>query len=173
MNKYVAVVHKDDDSSYGVHFPDLIGCFGAGETEDEALDSARISLRMYAEDAIERGQALPRARSIRELRNDKDVRASIEEGGFLILIPLLFSDKKRRVNVTLEPSLIAAIDEAARISGTSRSDYLAHAAWRAVKDETGAVQVAAKGPRRGRSRMAAANPRRARRRRMDVPAPGG
>ena len=106
MNKYVAVVHKDDDSSYGVHFPDLIGCFGAGETEDEALDSARISLRMYAEDAIERGQALPRARSIRELRNDKDVRASIEEGGFLILIPLLFSDKKRRVNVTLEPSRI-------------------------------------------------------------------
>ena len=65
-------------------------------------------------------------------------------------VPLLLGDKKRRVNVTLEPSLIAAIDEAARVSGTSRSDYLAHAAWRAIEQETGAVKVSAKAPRSAR-----------------------
>lgn len=90
MNKYAAVLHKDRESAYGVHFPDLIGCFGAGETEDEALESARVSLRIYAEDLIESGQALPRARTIKELRGDKDVRASMEEGGVLVLVPLLF-----------------------------------------------------------------------------------
>jgi predicted RNase H-like HicB family nuclease len=154
MHKYAAVIHKDEDSAYGVYFPDLIGCFGAGDTEDEALDNARISLRIYADDLIESGEALPRARSIHELRADKDVCASLGEGGFLVLVPLLFSDKKRRVNVTLEPSLIAAIDEAARLSGTSRSDYLAHAAWRAVKEETGAVKVTIKASKKGPRRRA-------------------
>jgi predicted RNase H-like HicB family nuclease len=155
MNKYAAVLHKDPDSAYGVHFPDLLGCFGAGETEDEAVDSARVSLRIYAEDLIESGQALPRPRTIHELLSDREVRASLEEGGILLLVSLLLGDKKRRVNVTLEPSLIAAIDEAARVSGTSRSDYLAHAAWRAIEDETGAVRVTAKARRSSRkSRVA-------------------
>lgn len=144
MERYAALIHKDEDTAYGVYFPDLIGCFGAGETEDEALDNARVSLRMYVEDLIESGQSLPRSRTVQELRTDRDVRQSIEEGGFFVLVPLLFSDKKRRVNVTLEPSLIAAIDEVARVSGTSRSDYLAHAAWRAVEEETGAVKVGTK-----------------------------
>jgi predicted RNase H-like HicB family nuclease len=154
MQKYAAVIHKDEDSAYGVYFPDLFGCFGAGDTEDEALENARISLRIYAEDLIESGEPLARARTIHELRADRDVRDSIDEGGFFVLVPLLFSDKKRRVNVTLEPSLIAAIDEAARIAGTSRSDYLAHAAWRAVEAETGAVKVAGK-PSEGRKRRRA------------------
>ena len=148
MDKYAAIIHKDGDSAYGVHFPDLIGCFGAGDTEDEALDNARISLRMYAEDLIESGEALPRARTMHELRADKDVCNSLSEGGFLVLVPLLFSDKKRRVNVTLEPSLIAAIDEVARLAGTTRSDYLAHAAWRALEEEAGAVKAMAKAPRK-------------------------
>ena len=150
MNKYAAVLHKDRDSAHGVYFPDLVGCFGAGETEDEALESARVSLRIYVEDLIESGQALPRARTIHELRGDKDVRASMDEGGVLVLVPLLFGDKKRRVNVTLEPSLIAAIDDAARVTGTSRSDYLAYAAWRAIERETGAVKVAPKVRKSGR-----------------------
>ena len=150
MNKYAAVLHKDHDSAYGVYFPDLVGCFGAGEIEDEALESARISLRIYVEDLVESGQAAPRARTIHELLSDGEVRDSMAEGGVLILVPLLLGDKKRRVNVTLEPSLIAAIDEAARVSGTSRSDYLAHAAWRAIEQETGAVKVSAKAPRSAR-----------------------
>jgi predicted RNase H-like HicB family nuclease len=168
MDKYAAVIHKDEDSAYGVYFPDAVGCFAAGETEDEALDNARVSLRIYAEDLIESGQALPRPRTIHELRTDKDVRAAIDEGGFVVLVPLLFSDKKRRVNVTLEPTLIAAIDEVARISGTSRSDYLAHAAWRAIEEETGAVKVAAKAPRRNSRKERAAT--RASRSRLHAPA---
>ena len=29
MNTYLALIHKDDDSAYGVSFPDLPGCFSA------------------------------------------------------------------------------------------------------------------------------------------------
>ena len=145
MDKYVAVVHKDDDSAYGAYFPDLVGCFAAGDTEDDALDNLRISLRIYAEDLAEEGMKMPRARSLHELLKDAETKSAIaKDGGVLVLVPLLVANKKRRVNVTLEPSLIAAVDEAARIAGTNRSEYLASAAWRRVKQETGAVEVRAK-----------------------------
>ena len=29
---YIALVHKDTDTSYGVSFPDLPGCISAGDT---------------------------------------------------------------------------------------------------------------------------------------------
>jgi predicted RNase H-like HicB family nuclease len=142
MDKYIAVVHKDDDSSFGAYFPDLRGCFAAGDSEDEALANLQISLRMYAEDFLEAGNQLPAPRSLKAIFADEEVKADLADGnGVLVFVPLLFSDAKRRVNVMLEPSLIAAVDEAARISGTNRSDYLAKAAWREVKESTGAVRV--------------------------------
>lgn len=33
---YVALIHKDPDSAYGVSFPDLHSCCSAGDTLDEA-----------------------------------------------------------------------------------------------------------------------------------------
>jgi predicted RNase H-like HicB family nuclease len=148
MDKYVAVLHKDDDSAYGAYFPDLIGCFAAGDTEDEALENLRISLRIYAEDFAEDGKKLPHARSIHELLKDTDVRHSVAKAaGIMVFVPLLVGNKKRRVNVTLEPSLIAAVDEAAKFAGTNRSDYLASADWRKVEHEIGAVKVSAKAKR--------------------------
>ncbi len=148
MDKYVAVLHKDEASAYGAYFPDLVGCFAAGDTEDEALENLRVSLRIYAEDLAEEGRKMPPARSLHELLKDRPVKADIAKGGgLLVLVPLLVANKKRRVNITLEPSLIAAVDEAARIAGTNRSDYLASAAWRLVKQETGAVRMRP-GPRK-------------------------
>jgi predicted RNase H-like HicB family nuclease len=153
MDTYVAVVHKDDDSAYGAYFPDLVGCFAAGDTEDEALYNLRISLRIYAEDFAEDGKKMPRARSLHEMLKDTDVRGDLVDNcGVMVLVPLLVGNKKRRVNVTLEPSLIAAVDEAAKISGTNRSDYLATAAWRQVKTETGAVRVRGKANKGGSSK---------------------
>jgi len=143
--KYVAVIHKDDDSAYGAYFPDLPGCFAAGDTEDEALENLRVSLRMYADDLAEDGKKLPQPKTVRQTVADPEVKEAIWDGyGFIVLIPLLYASKKRRVNVSLDPSLIAAVDEAARISGTSRSDFLASVAWREVEAVTGAVKVTAK-----------------------------
>jgi predicted RNase H-like HicB family nuclease len=158
--KYVAVIHKDDDSAYGAYFPDLPGCFAAGDTEDEALENLRISLRLYADDMAEDGNTLPAARTVREVVADTEVKQSIWDGcGFIVLVPLLHATKKRRVNVSLDPSLIEAVDEAARISGTNRSDFLANVAWREVEAATGAVRVAKKKtqtlPARSRARKAA------------------
>ena len=34
--QYIALIHKEDASDYGVSFPDLPGCVTAGATLDEA-----------------------------------------------------------------------------------------------------------------------------------------
>lgn len=142
MSGYYAIVHKDEDSAYGVFFPGLPGCYAAGDTQDEALENARISLRIYVEDLVEEGKPLPKERALEDLTSDVDVKEALADGnGYVVAIPLLFADKKRRVNVTLEPSLIAAIDHAAEIAGTSRSDYMATAARRELENSVGAVSV--------------------------------
>jgi predicted RNase H-like HicB family nuclease len=40
MPHYIALVHKDSDSCYGVSFPDVPGVFTAGDTIDEAMRNA-------------------------------------------------------------------------------------------------------------------------------------
>ena len=40
MPNYIAVVHKEPASDYGVSFPDFPGCITAGKTIDEAKDLA-------------------------------------------------------------------------------------------------------------------------------------
>jgi hypothetical protein len=37
MRNYAGVIHKDKDTAYGVHFPDLVGCFAGGDTEEEGV----------------------------------------------------------------------------------------------------------------------------------------
>ena len=39
--RFPIVIHKDAGSAYGVTVPDLPGCFSAGDTLEEAIESAR------------------------------------------------------------------------------------------------------------------------------------
>ncbi len=36
MRHYIALIHKDPDTEYGVSFPDFPGCISAGSSLDEA-----------------------------------------------------------------------------------------------------------------------------------------
>ena len=44
MRPYIALIHKDANSDYGVSFPDLAGCITAGVTLDEARGMASEAL---------------------------------------------------------------------------------------------------------------------------------
>ena len=37
MRHYIALIHKDEDSDFGVSFPDFPGCITAGSSVQEAL----------------------------------------------------------------------------------------------------------------------------------------
>jgi antitoxin HicB len=71
MPHYIALIHKDVDSCYGVSFPDVPGVFSAGDTIDEAIAKAAEVLAFAAEDwsALD-GQDFPAPRTIDALRSD-------------------------------------------------------------------------------------------------------
>jgi predicted RNase H-like HicB family nuclease len=49
MTHYIALIHKDPDSCYGVSFPDVPGVIAAGDTLDEAPTEAAEALAFAAE----------------------------------------------------------------------------------------------------------------------------
>jgi predicted RNase H-like HicB family nuclease len=64
---YIAVIHKEPDSSYGVSFPDVPGVITAGDTIEEALEQAASVLQFAFEDWV---GPLPTPRTIDALRLD-------------------------------------------------------------------------------------------------------
>jgi antitoxin HicB len=71
MPHYIALVHKDADSCYGVSFPDLPGVFTAGDTIDEAIRNAAEVVEFAAEDWSDlSGEDFPAPRTIDQLRAD-------------------------------------------------------------------------------------------------------
>jgi antitoxin HicB len=73
MAHYIALIHKDADSCYGVSFPDVPGVFTTGDTIDEAIRKAAQVLEFAADDWSElEGNPFPPARTIDELRADPD-----------------------------------------------------------------------------------------------------
>jgi predicted RNase H-like HicB family nuclease len=50
MPHYIALIHKDTDSCYGVSFPDIPGVITGGDTIDEAMQQAAEVLQFAAED---------------------------------------------------------------------------------------------------------------------------
>ena len=71
MPHYVAIIEDaGPDKAIGVWFPDLPGCFSAGDGVDEALRNAEEALSLYAEAEVKEGRDLPTPRLLSELRND-------------------------------------------------------------------------------------------------------
>lgn len=71
MTTFIALVHKDDGSCYGVSFPDLPGLVAAADSYDAALRSAGELIAYAAADWLElTGKPFPRPRSRQELDAD-------------------------------------------------------------------------------------------------------
>ena len=56
---FAAVIHKDEKSGYGVTVPDLPGCFSAGNTLEEALESAQEAVACHIEGLLMDGEPVP------------------------------------------------------------------------------------------------------------------
>jgi len=84
--QYVAVIEKEPDTAFGVWFPDVEGCFSAGDTFEEAVANAAATLRQHTEALESTGRHLSAARSVDGVLGDKDVRAAMEKGAVLFAI---------------------------------------------------------------------------------------
>jgi predicted RNase H-like HicB family nuclease len=80
MPHYVAIVEDaGTDTAIGVWFPDLPGCFSAGDTVDEALVNASEAISLYAGSLAREGRALPQPRSVAGLRADPAVAPDLRD----------------------------------------------------------------------------------------------
>ena len=70
MASYIALVHKDEGTSYGVSFPDVPGCISAGNTFEEAVANAAEALAGHLALMKADGEAIPPPRSFEELKRD-------------------------------------------------------------------------------------------------------
>jgi len=87
MTHYVAIIEDaGPDFAVGIWFPDLPGCFSAGDTLDEALANAPEAVALWLEDIAAEGRAAPRARTPSELKALPEIAADM--GAYAIaLIP--------------------------------------------------------------------------------------
>jgi predicted RNase H-like HicB family nuclease len=152
MKTYIAYVYKDPDSSFGVSFPDLPGCYGAGETYDEAIRNAKISLREYALALSDDGDEMPDPRTHSALAADTVEAIEMDKAAFVIEVPLITVGKKKRVNISMDDRVLAAIDQACALAGVNRSTFLAEAARAWITDKLGAVVISQKRKSRANTR---------------------
>jgi predicted RNase H-like HicB family nuclease len=126
--QYVAVIEKEPDSAFGVWFPDVEGCFSAGDTLEEAVANAAAALRQHTEAIESAGRHLAAARHVDDVLHDKDVRVAVKKGAVLFSVPLL-ADAGRtvRINISLDKGLVDQIDAAASKRGLTRSAFIAQA----------------------------------------------
>ena len=75
MGAYIALVHKDEGTSYGVSFPDVPGCVSAGDTFEEALANAAEALAGHFALMQADGEAISAPRSLEQLKHDPDFLA--------------------------------------------------------------------------------------------------
>jgi predicted RNase H-like HicB family nuclease len=129
MANYIAVVHKDPKSDFGVSFPDFPGCITAGSSIDEAKDMAHDALSLHMKGLLEDGENIPAPSKLEDVMDDPDYSDAIA-----ILIVTISEAKPRavRVNITVPEDMLRKIDTVAKKRGMSRSSFLVHAAQNAI-----------------------------------------
>jgi predicted RNase H-like HicB family nuclease len=113
---YIAYLHKDRKSDFGVSFPDFPGCITAGRTLEEARRRAAEALSFHIAGMIEDGEKIPNPSS------DPAIK-----GAVAFLVPA-HSERTIRINITAPESQIEKIDRLARSAGLTRSAFLVRSA---------------------------------------------
>jgi predicted RNase H-like HicB family nuclease len=124
MRTYIALIHKDADSDFGVSFPDFPGCVTAGSTLQEAMAMAQEALAGHIDVMAEDGQAIPEPTTLDAIMVDPENR-----DGTAVLVQIPDNQSKTvRVNITLPEDVLQQIDTSAESKGLSRSGFIVQAA---------------------------------------------
>ena len=129
MANYIAVIHKDPESDFGVSFPDFPGCVTAGSSIDEAKDMAQDAISLHIKGMLEDGESIPAPSKLEDIMEDPNYA----DAAAIIIVTV--SDAKPRsvrVNITVPEDMLRKIDSMARKKGMSRSAFLVRAAQRAI-----------------------------------------
>ncbi len=117
--RYPVVVHKDNESVYGVTVPDLPGCFSAGETLDEALQQVVEAIECHLEGLLLDGELIPSPDTVERHQSNPDYSGGV--WAFVTVDLTKLSSKTRRVNITLPERVLNLMDKYADEHGETRS----------------------------------------------------
>jgi predicted RNase H-like HicB family nuclease len=133
MAHYVGIL-DGAGGTWGVRVPDLPGCHGGGETAEAAIADAVSAAREWAEHRHAKTRTLPAARGLAQIIADE--KADLQPHEMAVMIPVFVeSGRPVRANLSLDASLLAAIDEAAKARGLTRSAFVASAAREKIAAE--------------------------------------
>lgn len=80
MHHYYGILHKDGDGAYGIHFPDLPGCFSAADNENDIVAQASEAVALWLE-----GRPPVKPSDLHSI--SRMARADIARGGVIVLVP--------------------------------------------------------------------------------------
>jgi len=129
--EYLALFEYDEESKgFGVVFPDLPGCYSAGDDFDDAYRMAHEALSLYAEDNPD----LPLPRSLEQIKSEwKDWPKWEREYPFYLVKIALYPLKPatKKFNISLDERLVRRID---RVTN-NRSAFIADAVERMLNSD--------------------------------------
>jgi predicted RNase H-like HicB family nuclease len=122
MAHAVALIHEEENRSFGVSFPDFPGCVSAATNLNDAIARAAVALAAHVKAMGEHNQTLPALRTIDDIRRTLEIQQAI-----IAAVPVDLPGKSVSVQITMNEHLLEALDRSARASGVSRSEKIAEA----------------------------------------------
>jgi predicted RNase H-like HicB family nuclease len=119
--EYIAVIMKDQNSDYGVLFPDFLGCISAGETLEEAKNMGEEALQFHIDSMIEDGEELPAPSTLDQ------VKKKYKKAVIYLLVSVRVPTKATRINITIDEKLLRKLDKYLINHDESRSSFFAKA----------------------------------------------
>lgn len=125
--RYSVVIHKDENSDFGVSVPDISGCYSAGSTYDEALTNVIEAIECHLEGLLIDNEPIPVCRTIDYWINEEEFQGGV--WAFVDIDLSQISGKAKRINITMPERVLSLIDLYAKNHAIkNRSSFLADAA---------------------------------------------
>jgi len=129
--RFALALHSDDSVRYSVTVPDLPGCFGAGDSFDEAVEDARQAIDAHCEQLAQDNEDIPAPSLFEDLRGREEFADAV-----WVVVDVDVSDymgKAEKINITVPARVLSRIDNYASQHGQSRSGFLTQAALEAIR----------------------------------------
>ena len=127
MKVFYGIVHKDNDSAFGVTFPDLPGCFSAADRDEDIIANAAQALDLWFED-----QKDVEPSDVNEIVSSCASDLATMKA-FVVAVPYIKSTRKSvRANISLDSGVLDALDIAAKQRNLTRSAFIAEAVQKEI-----------------------------------------
>ncbi|WP_397474107.1 type II toxin-antitoxin system HicB family antitoxin [Pusillimonas sp.] len=129
--RFPVVLHTDDGVRYGVTVPDLPGCFSAGDSFEEALESVIEAIDLHLEGLVEDGHDIPLPLRIATHRRNPEFIDGV--WAIVDVDTSRFDGRTEKINITVPRRVLAKIDSYVKAHGATRSGFLVEAARRVME----------------------------------------